>query len=77
MSAVCHGPAGLLDPVGTDGKPLVNGKNVTGLDRSFTLTINLPVLGSQPICCGTGFSNAEEKAFGKEKAVPFLLEGMS
>ena len=77
MSAVCHGPAGLLDPVGTDGKPLVNGKNVTGLHRSHPLTIYLPVVGTQPIRFGTGFSNAEEKEVGKEKVVPFLLEGMS
>lgn len=49
VSAVCHGPAGLVP--GKDGdKPLVSGKKVTG------------------------FSNSEERAVGKDKYVPFLLE---
>ncbi|WP_409463192.1 type 1 glutamine amidotransferase domain-containing protein [Amycolatopsis sp. GA6-003] len=30
VSAVCHGPAGLLEVVRDDGAPLVKGKNVTG-----------------------------------------------
>lgn len=30
VSAVCHGPAGLLDARGADGTPLVAGKKVTG-----------------------------------------------
>ncbi|MER6562347.1 type 1 glutamine amidotransferase domain-containing protein [Streptomyces sp. NPDC001027] len=30
VSAVCHGPCGLLDVTLSDGEPLVKGKNVTG-----------------------------------------------
>ena len=30
VSAVCHGPAGLLEVTRDNGEPLVNGKNVTG-----------------------------------------------
>lgn len=30
IAAVCHGPAGLVDATGPDGKPVFNGKRVTG-----------------------------------------------
>lgn len=50
VSAVCHGPAGLVTAVGPDGDSILKGKEVTG------------------------FSNAEEVAVGKDKAVPFSLE---
>lgn len=34
ISAVCHGPAGLVLAVGPDGAPLVKGKKVTGFMNS-------------------------------------------
>lgn len=50
VSAVCHGPAGLVTAVTPNGDSILKGQEVTG------------------------FSNAEEVAVGKDKAVPFLLE---
>eukprot|EP00879_Flechtneria_rotunda_P000587 GHRR01000695.1.p1 GENE.GHRR01000695.1~~GHRR01000695.1.p1 ORF type:complete len:274 (+),score=99.92 GHRR01000695.1:240-1061(+) len=50
ISAVCHGPAGLLKARGPEGKPLVADRQVTA------------------------FTNTEEKAVGKDKMVPWLLE---
>lgn len=34
VGAVCHGPAGLVDAVGPDGKPLVSNKRVAGFTNS-------------------------------------------
>ncbi|KAI3423803.1 hypothetical protein D9Q98_009640 [Chlorella vulgaris] len=50
VSAVCHGPAGLVYAKDASGDSILKGKQVAG------------------------FSNTEEVAVGKEKAVPFLLE---
>lgn len=50
VSAVCHGPAGLVTAKAPSGDSILKGKQVAG------------------------FSNTEEVAVGKEKAVPFLLE---
>lgn len=33
VSAVCHGPVGLIDAVDTDGTPLVAGRKVTGFSK--------------------------------------------
>lgn len=52
VSAVCHGPAGLLNVKRANGKPLLAGRRVTG------------------------FSWGEEKAVGRDDAVPFSLEKM-
>ena len=30
VGSVCHGPAGILEATGPDGKSIVNGKRVTG-----------------------------------------------
>ena len=49
VSAVCHGPCGLVE-VDVDGVPLIQGRKVTG------------------------FSWAEEKLAGRDKAVPFSLQ---
>ena len=34
VGAVCHGPCGLVDATGPDGKSLFNGKRVTGFTNS-------------------------------------------
>lgn len=34
VGAVCHGPAGLVDAVGPDGKPLVSNKRVAGFSNT-------------------------------------------
>lgn len=34
IAAVCHGPAGLVKAKGSDGKPLVSGRQVTGFTNS-------------------------------------------
>ena len=34
VAAVCHGPAGLVDAVGPDGKPIVSGKKVAGFSNT-------------------------------------------
>ena len=50
VAAVCHGPAGLLNVVLSDGDRLIKNKKVNS------------------------FTNAEEKANGTDKDVPFLLQ---
>lgn len=46
VSAVCHGPSGLVDAVGMDGRPLVEGRAVTGFsnveERIMGLTREVP-----------------------------------
>ena len=34
VGSVCHGPAGLVDAVAPDGKPLVSGKRVAGFSNT-------------------------------------------
>ena len=34
VGAVCHGPCGLLDATGSDGKSIFNGKQVTGFSNT-------------------------------------------
>lgn len=41
VAAVCHGPAGLLSAVKSDGKPFVSGKKVTGFTNSEETTVGL------------------------------------
>lgn len=50
VSAVCHGPAGLIRARDASGRPLVSGRQVSA------------------------FTDAEEKATGLDKVVPFALE---
>lgn len=50
VAAVCHGPAALVNVKLSNGKYLVEGKDING------------------------FTDAEEKAVGNDKIVPFLLE---
>ena len=41
IGTVCHGPAALRHTVGPDGKPLVNGKKVTGFSNSEEAAVGL------------------------------------
>ena len=41
VAAVCHGPAALVGAKGTDGKPLVSGKNVTGFTNEEEKAVGL------------------------------------
>ena len=41
VAAVCHGPAALVGAKGTDGKPLVSGKNVTGFTNDEEKAVGL------------------------------------
>jgi putative intracellular protease/amidase len=50
VSAICHGPAGLVNAKLSDGTYLVAGKRLTS------------------------FTDAEERAVGKDQVVPYLLE---
>ena len=34
VAAVCHGPGGILEATGPDGKSLVNGRKVTGFSNT-------------------------------------------
>jgi putative intracellular protease/amidase len=41
IAAVCHGPAALVNVVGKDGKPLLNGRRVTGFSNSEERAVKL------------------------------------
>ena len=41
ISAVCHGPAGLLSALGQDGRPLVEGRRVTGFTNAEEAAVDL------------------------------------
>lgn len=41
ISAVCHGPAGLINAKGEDNKPLVYGKEVTGFSNSEEKSVGM------------------------------------
>ena len=54
ISAVCHGPAGLVLAKGADGSPLVKGKKVTGFTNSEEEAVGKTKVGLRAQGRGTG-----------------------
>eukprot|EP00798_Chlamydomonas_sp_ICE-L_P019040 gene19040-25637_t len=81
VSAVCHGPNGLVNVKDAAGVPIVKGKKVTGFTNTEEKAVAFDGLApfsnkNSYIVQGkkvTGFTNTEEKAVALDGLAPFLL----
>ena len=60
VSAVCHGPAGLVSARGADGKSILSGRRCTGFTNTEEVAVN-----KQDVSGACGFANLSLRCSGR------------